>query len=182
MKILLDVDGVLANFAEAASIIHGRSNPFLKEENLGTYSIEQIWGIPLEEFIRPFDVAFWSHIPKMPDADLIVKLLKDAFGPKNICFLTKPVKTLGCLEGKKFWLEKYYPDIPWLFGRDKNFCSHTNSILIDDNETHCRDFIESGGRAFLIPAPWNKRYPLADQPARQLEYFITSLKMDGYAL
>lgn len=184
MKVILDVDGVLANFAEGASLLHNRPNPFLNPNNFGNYWMEKIWGMPQQEFIEHMDYEFWDTLPLMPDASLIVDLVIKAFGRPNICILTKPLDTIGCLEGKKSWLKRNFPMIMdnWLFGNNKNFCSHSNSLLIDDNEKHCREFQQAGGRAFLVPAPWNFKWMMADSPATSLEMYIQEIRKQGLIL
>lgn len=184
MKVLCDVDGVLANFAEGASRLHGRPNPFLKAENFGNYSIEDIWGMSVEEFTKDMGYDYWINLPKMPDGDLIACLLIKNFGAENICILTKPTDTYGTLEGKRDWLNTHYPQLMgnWLIGPSKSFCSHSNSLLIDDSTWNCKAFQEEGGRAFLVPAAWNFKYSLADSPAWSLDNYINELRKQGLIL
>lgn len=184
MKIILDVDGVLADFASAASRVHKRTNPYSIPENFGKYNMEQIWGMPVSEFVAPLDYDFWANLPLMEHAHSIANHLIQFFGPHNICILTKPVPTYGCLEGKRDWLNKHFPHLMsnWMIGTNKTFTSHVNSLLIDDNERHCYDFQQAGGRAFLVPACWNFKYFLADDPATSLLEYIQELRKQGLIL
>lgn len=161
-KILLDMDGVIANFIAGTCRLHSVRNPYDDPKNYGQIDIQDLIGIAGPAFWARMDREFWAGLPKMPDADTIVDLLEDQFGVKNICILTSPVRTIGCADGKLDWLRKHFPQYrrQFLIGPAKEFCAHKNSILIDDSEANVRKFRDAGGRALLIPALWNYAYAL----------------------
>ncbi len=177
MKILLDVDGVLANFVKAAAKLHCRADPYDLPENFGKYSVEDIWGMSKKDFCEPMGYEYWKTVELLPYANDIANLLADTFGSDNICLLTAPLKTPGCLEGKREWIKKHFPGINWLIGKPKYFCAHTNSLLIDDSIVNCEKFVEAGGRAFLVPGPWNFKFE--QDPLKALMRFIQNLKSTG---
>jgi len=177
MKVILDVDGVLADFPKAASEEHGLPNPYDYPENFGKYSMEDLWGITKEEFIKPLGLEFWTKVPLLPHAKSIVEMIETSFGRENICLLTQPLDTLGCIEGKRWWILKNFPQLKWLIGSPKYFCAHANSVLVDDNPDNCKKFVEAGGRAFLVPAPWNWKYDR--DTYKDLAAFVGSLYTTG---
>ena len=62
--------------------------------------------------------------------------------------------------GKIQWIEKHLPEYKrrYLIGPEKHFCSHRNSILIDDSDENVMKFREEGGDAILVPRMWNCNY------------------------
>lgn len=162
LKCLLDVDGVLCDFAEGAAQIHGKENPYLHKKNHGIYEMEGLLGLTSIEFMEPMGLDFWASLRPTKDAHLIVRLLENHFGAENICLLTKPVPTPGCQEGKLIWIRHHFPQFlgRYLIGPSKTFCAHPGAVLIDDHEKNVDSFIAAGGQAFLMPAHWNYKSEL----------------------
>lgn len=160
MKVLLDIDGVLADFVGGACRLHGVDNPYDKQENLGHYEIQDLIGISGPPFWDPMGEEFWAGLDVYPWAHQIVHDLEALYGLDNICLLTSPVRTPGCTRGKMHWIETHFPmlDRQFLIGPMKEVCAHGNSILFDDSESNCHKFRKAGGRAFLVPGRWNRKY------------------------
>ena len=160
MKVLLDCDGVLADFVGAACRLHQRADPYDKGENIGHGNIQKIWGMTTEEFTKDMDYDFWVGLEKTTYATKLVAILESAFGRDNICILTKPTDTRGACDGKRAWILKHFPNYSdrWLIGTTKTFNSHSNSVLVDDYIKNCRKFVAEGGRAYLVPAKWNDKH------------------------
>jgi 5'(3')-deoxyribonucleotidase len=156
MKVLLDVDGVLADFAGAACAHHNKPSPW--PENNGDYDVVKLIGMDPAAFWEPLGYEFWRNLPETQHAWNIVEALSIHYGRDNICFLTMPCVTSGCAQGKIEWLRERWPDIPYLIGPDKRFCAHSDSVLFDDNERNVRHFVQAGGAALLMPAPWNHKF------------------------
>jgi len=175
MKILLDVDGVLANFVQGACRLHGHTDPYTKEKNLGNYSIQDLLGIQGPAFWDMMDEHFWFTLKKMPLADKIVEYLENRFGQESICLLTSPIRHRGCHRGKMRWIEKYYPQYSRqnLIGKPKHFCAGPDASLIDDFENNVAKFSAHGGHAFLMPAPWNRKY--FEHPFDALKNYMENL-------
>ena len=177
MKALLDIDGVLANFLEGACQVHSRPNPYDFPENFGQYHIEKIWEMTPEEFIYPMDYEFWKNLKPYDHADAFCDYIINTFGFDNVCLLTSPLSTYGCLEGKRDWIKEHFPTMKWLIGSAKYFCAHPNSVLIDDSIVNCEKFVNQGGRAFLVPGYWNHKYD--QDPLKALMGFVQNLKSTG---
>lgn len=159
-KVFLDLDGVLANFVDAACKLHDKPYPYDDPNNFGNGNLEKIFGLDKATFVKGMDHLFWASLKKLPYADDVVNILTKAYGVGNICILTKPVETLGCVSGKIAWIHEHYPQFKYqhYIGPSKRFCANPNSILFDDYERNVNEFLLHGGHACLIPAPWNTRW------------------------
>lgn len=169
MRVFLDMDGVVADFMGGAMVLHGKPFPYDDPANRGDHGwgFDQSWGLPQAEFWAPMGYSFWADLPKTREADAVVQLLSTAFGPNNVCFLTSPCHTPGCVEGKRDWVRRYYPQLPILFSvaspdldalPPKQFLAHNKSLLIDDHTPNVWSFREAGGVAYLFPRPWNRNW------------------------
>ncbi len=152
--ILLDMDGVIADFNAAAIALH---NPTSHQTFIGWNPWEQ-WGLTASDFWTPMGYDFWFNVPKTINANRIVQMCEIAVGQKNVCFLSSPCDTHGCLDGKRAWIKKHFPKYSrqFLIGPAKHFCAHNNSLLVDDSDRNCEDFAKAGGCVCLYPQPWNK--------------------------
>ena len=82
MKVIhLDVDGVLADFTQAACITHGKERPPADVWDLAEY-----WGMTKQQFWKPLDAQWFLELPMTPEADLIVKIVEQ----HEFLFVTSP--------------------------------------------------------------------------------------------
>ena len=172
MKVLLDIDGVLADLVGGACKLHNKPNPYDNHDNHGTYDIQKLMGIPAREFWGAMTRNFWANLEPTPYMTDIVNLLVKAYGGENICLLTSPILTDGCIDGKMEWIRKHLPAFKrqYLIGPAKEFCAHEGSLLIDDSETNVNKFRAAGGSAFLVPGPWNLGH--CTDPIKTLENYL----------
>lgn len=171
-KILLDMDGVLANFVQGACDFLKVDNPYrgtFKERTLGSFDILEHLGMSPGEQDDFYDdinnVPFWEHLGVLPEACAIVAEAEAAVGTKNVCLLSSPSHMEFSMVGKVRWIRKHFPQFQdrYLFGKQKQFCADTvDHILIDDYEKNVDAFRAHGGQAFLVPRPWNKDH--ANEP------------------
>jgi 5'(3')-deoxyribonucleotidase len=151
--ILLDMDGVVANFVAASCAAHGRP-----EENINHWDYFTSWGITENQFWEPINAAgrdYWANLPVYPWFDELVALVKDADPKFTIC--TKPSKQADCLAGKLDWIHRYFGKHfrRYIFATDKSILAKPGRLLIDDSDLNCEQFSAAGGSAFLWPQPWN---------------------------
>jgi 5'(3')-deoxyribonucleotidase len=165
------MDGVIADFVTAASELHKVKNPWEIAENFGKTDMVSLLGMSATKFFKGMDFDFWANMPKMHDADEIVKTLEGIFGTDNICILSSPTFNDGCMPGKRKWLEKNFPQLKgrFLFGSHKDFCAAEDHILIDDRSKNCEHFLRHGGHVFLVPRRWNHRHNLAHRSVKELK-------------
>lgn len=163
MKLLLDLDGVCANFVKAICKEHGRPDPYTEAENLGCYNMAHLWGMPEEKFYAPLNnIKWWVNVDPMPDLPAIKELIFKYFKVEDICILSEPpsIAPLAMI-GKWIWCKDHLPEIKnRLFGTTKDFCACENIILLDDDQYKIDRFRMAGGRGVLMPRPWN---PLFDR-------------------
>lgn len=165
-QVLLDMDGVIADFMGHLCKYHGRPSPYLDPKNYGIWDTETLWGITVEEFWAPIkedSLHFWKTIPKTSEADFIVQEAVARFGTENVAILTAPSDDEGAVPGKRKWMEKYFPQFKkrMIFGSAKEFMAAPYRTLIDDRDKNVEAFRNAGGNAILVPRLWNSKHGLA---------------------
>ena len=152
-RVLLDLDGVLVDFVGPSLALHGKSIPPADVR----WNFPQQVGIPEPEFWRPLGFDFWSNLPWTTEGKQLlhgVRLSALSYG-----YITSPCGTEGCVEGKRAWARKNLPckGSLMLVGGAKHLLAHPNALLIDDHDANVEKFREHGGKAILVPRPWNAR-------------------------
>lgn len=157
---LIDLDGTLVSFVEGICKVHNRPDPYLDPKNHGKVDVDKIWGMKADYFWQPCSEHFWETLPKLADADIIVQLIEEFAEKKKakIAVCTKASNNYGCLEGKKRWIDRHFPQFSkrfWVGKGCKSMFASPQSLLIDDFEKNTKAFEEAGGRTILLPRPWN---------------------------
>ncbi len=166
MKILLDMDGVIADFTPGACAKHGYE---FSEETWpkGKYEIDDVLGLSAKDFWAPLDYEFWRTLPKTRFAD---KLMHNLYAMElDFAILTSPSLDPKCVMAKYEWLLEHYPNIvlkrKFLIGPAKDFCAAPNHVLVDDYWKNVVKFEEAGGMGILFPRIWNERWAEVDPVA-----------------
>jgi len=161
-QVLLDMDGVLTDFVKHICQLHNRPNPFLHGENRGLFEMDKIWGMSASDFWSPCGYDFWSTMDWMPDAQDILGVLDSAVGTDNVCLLTAPCATAGCVEGKRDWVRKNLPEFSkrLMIGSAKEFMASPVRLLVDDRDENVDKYKAAGGPTFLYPRCWNRNHGL----------------------
>jgi hypothetical protein len=171
----LDMDGVLVNFIDAAHKLHNQRTllpdwPYEKGEK--SFDVTERLGISVSDFFAPMGFSFWKNLEWFDFGDsplfngkLLLESCESLYGVENICILTSPCLTPGCVEGKRAWIDKHMPKYKKqvLFGSAKHYCAHKNAILYDDKESNVSKFKGWGGKASLMPRPWNSNFKVWDE-------------------
>lgn len=188
---LVDLDGVVADFVSGALELHGdrfRRSTYESLRGEEAWNIQGHFDGPPEEFWGAMGYGFWRNLPKCDDADDIVQTVIDYLGVENVCFLTSPIRTPGCYEGKRDWAHEHYPDIPLLFSTSaknnvegqlppKQFVADCHKILIDDHTDNVRRWTERDGIGFLIPRRWNAKHDDIRPGLERLDHFLFSVSV-----
>jgi 5'(3')-deoxyribonucleotidase len=150
--IYLDMDGVLADFNTAARTYLNASKADEKDaEHNGRW--------PEHSWHKLVDAPnFYRHLPKMPLADELVKLayrFKNELGWEIRILTAIPTKNEvpDVFQDKFDWMEEYYPGIRLCFGpysTDKYKHAKQGDILVDDRESNCREWTQTGQRAVRV--------------------------------
>lgn len=153
MRIMLDMDGVLADFVGRASKVFG-FNP--KEVN--TYDLPKCLGLKPQDFWKKIDETedFWESIEPYPWAKALVR--KCYAYTDEVGILTSPSLNPKSTVGKVEWVRKHFPKLlsNLVIVINKIIVWSPNMILIDDNEFTIRRWRGLNGKCILFPQPWNK--------------------------
>lgn len=156
----VDMDGVLVDFMRGALAAHNRLD-VLDNYPRGLWLVEQHLGITTDEFWKPLDgFEFWDNLTAYPEFWTFVDIINETFG-NNWAIASTPCDDPFSAAGKLSWLSRYLPKCNGRSFRRFYLCEHKyrlakpGTVLIDDNETNCRDFVAAGGKSVLIPQPWN---------------------------
>jgi hypothetical protein len=172
-RIFLDLDDVLNNFSVHCLQCLGCDikdySEYPKECKYDIHSAA-IWlnpklKIQKEKFWWSIPREVWTECPKSIEFDELIRLSTLAVGRANIYVLTRPTQNPECALGKVVWIKKFLPEWlheQYLIGAPKYVCAKQGNLLIDDLENNCEDFAHNGGKAILIPRPWNKLYYIND--------------------
>lgn len=153
MQILLDMDGVLADFMRQACKYHDRQ--YIPEQ-ITNYNFYEMWGLTDDEFWKPMQgYDFWAKIEMYDYAPKFLKELRE-IAPVTIC--TAPIRDKYCISGKLHWLESnlQIPTCDVVFANKKWLLANDRNILIDDSQAKIDKFHEHGGTGIIFPQPWNK--------------------------
>lgn len=164
-RIFLDMDGVLADWATAAIIACERD----PAEVYGSWPPNEydlavalgVSGNAMWKAVHRGGVEFWSELEPYPWMPELFELCT-ATAPTTI--LTSPSREPASLAGKMAWLQRYFGrDFrDFLIGPDKAACARAGTVLIDDREHGCDEFVRAGGHAIVFPQTWNRHGRLAD--------------------
>jgi len=166
--ILLDMDGVLANWqASAARIMQVDPKEYVRECQ-GNYNIypvlarllDKAEGYVEEELWRRIDAAgarWWTLVPKFAWADALFKTCKQ-YAPTFVC--TAPGHCPNSYLGKALWLkrflgEDYQKSIIFVDASNKHLLAKEGTVLIDDRPSNALSFTRAGGINILFPQLWN---------------------------
>jgi hypothetical protein len=169
--IFLDMDGVLCDFVGAALRLFDAS-PLLATWPAGEWDVAKVLGVTDAEFWGRIDAqgqGFWAELPEYPWASQLVDFL-ERIGEVVIC--TTPSAAHYSAAGKVIWLERHFggrfarryvmvrdePEspskrAPWAYS--KAMLARSGVCLVDDNDRNVERFKTHGGRAVLVPQPWN---------------------------
>lgn len=154
-KILLDMDGVLADFYGYAMKLHGIETWPAPSKR----GVDQLLGISRDEFWNltyGLDANFWLNIEPYPYAREFVDLLSK-LPLTTLYVLSRPTNHGRCHQHKFEWIKKYFPELTEnvMLARDKSLCARSNHLLIDDDEDNTIPFQIHGGKSLLFPQIWN---------------------------
>lgn len=164
-RIFLDLDGILVDAVSGFCKVHNKDDPYLDPANWGKHNIDEIWHMTKKEFWRPCNKTFWENLPPMSDANQIYEIVMEFAEENNIvvAVLTKSGLGDGCLQGKKNWVDKHFPKLSknfWVGFGTKAIAANPHSILIDDYNKNCDEFVAAQGNCILYPRMWNRNYNL----------------------
>jgi 5'(3')-deoxyribonucleotidase len=108
----------------------------------------------VEKFFESQPSSFWENLEPTSDLPQIRKLLEG----KKVKVITRPYNLVESQEGKKRWLKKHFPNADLVFTRSKHVFANPQTTLIDCRPAAIQAFKRFGGKAVLVPKPWQKNF------------------------
>lgn len=174
------MDGVLVDFLGGACKFHnktydGHPHDPANQAEQKPWNIEPIFQMNAPELWDPLGREFWESLEPLPHCHEVVEILSNKFGEENICLLTSPVRTDGCIDGKMSWIRRHLPQFRrrFLVGPAKQFCASPRHALVDDHAKNIEAFKDAGGHVFMFPAPWNPRF--SEDPVEAIKKWVEAL-------
>ncbi len=154
----VDVDGVLCDFVGGALRLFRRED-LLSSWPPGEWSIAKLLGLTEGDFWAGIDrdFVFWETLRPTAEYQDIMEAVEKRFGD-NVYLLTSPSLNPACLAGKARWIKSYLPAYyrKFFMGTAKHALAGPGRFLIDDYDKNVDDWRAAGGRALLLPRPWNR--------------------------
>ena len=186
--IFLDVDDVLADFMgglhTALNISYNYFNyPYKKGEwNILGYQIKRRHYldclVTFEECNQCCTTSFWQYLKWMHDGRDILRAVLEKFHSEQIYLLTTPMPNLESASGKMMWINDNLPVYlkhTIITQAPKYLLARPDTLLIDDKNENIDEFREAGGRALLVPRPWNRGYFHTDRTIKIVRGFLERL-------
>lgn len=167
IRIFLDQDGVLANFADASVKLHASISNCSEEYEPSSWDYYKDWGISSNEFWHLINEKedFWHNLEKFEYFDDLIKLIEN-YDP-NFKILTSPTNAENCYAGKFYWLNQNFQfkvgDRAILHSDKSALVKDEDCVLIDDAEHNCEEWETAGGCAILFPQQWNSNRSVTDK-------------------
>jgi len=183
-RILLDLDGCLVDFLGGVCEFHDKTydghphDPDNQTEQK-TWNIEPLFQMTAPQLWNPLGYEFWLNLEPLPWCHEVIAILNAKFGENNVCLLTSPIRTDGCIDGKMAWIRKHIPQFrrQFLVGPAKQFAASPRHCLVDDHHKNIESFKDAGGHGFLFPAPYNHRFK--EHPVDALREWVAALDVIG---
>jgi 5'(3')-deoxyribonucleotidase len=162
--VFLDMDGVITDFNKSVC----------EQFNL-PYPPQVYYFFPeIRPQVNAFcDRLFWQNLEWMHDGRDILRAITELFEPEKVYLLTKIMPNVESASGKMIWIQNNLPVyfsrvIITSLGVPKSFMARPDVLLIDDNDKFVNEFREVGGKAILVPRPWNTSCSLADKTVLEI--------------
>ncbi len=153
--IIIDMDGVLANFRKGVSDLFG-----VKLGMLDGWNLYRSIGVDLDAFWGEIanEEDFWLNLGKFSYVDELMNMVEKY--ASTIIFCSHPPRYPGSYKGKKRWLDennlgKYKH---FMGNADKGWLAGRNRVLIDDYVENVRSFEKKGGKGILFPQIYSLQY------------------------
>ena len=148
--ILLDMDGVLTDFAAGVCKLFGKKPPGSDDRGR---SVAEVAGINPGLMWRRIDEAgarFWSELEPTPFANELVTMCRKV---GEVVIATSPSSDPGAAAGKVAWLQRRFGKRfrDFAITPRKELLAAPGRLLIDDTPKHVDAFRAAGGAAVLVP-------------------------------
>jgi len=132
----VDLDSVLTDFDK--QLAKTLDKPLERNWDFGNNS--KVW-----KKIESAGSSFWSDMDWMPDGHMLWDEVKK-YSPT---ILSSPTNHKSSIDGKKEWLSRELPSIPFILESEKEKYAEKDSILIDDRKSNIEKWEKAGGIGLL---------------------------------
>lgn len=180
--VMLDQDGVLANFIEGVCNVFGEPYDYSKLTKnwhfWGEWAVNK--GVTGSMVNKACTAGMWETLPWMHDGRELLDLVLNKFDIEQVNILTVPMRNPESHPGKMRWLQREIPKLSSrviTVGQDvsKSLLAKPNVLLIDDKDANIDEFAKAGGQVIQVPRPWNRDSEFANNTfeavAGRLEVF-----------
>lgn len=177
--VYLDLDGVITDFVGGVCKAFGKVNPYPKETR--DYSFWNAWPeIPFKDVDAICNQEFWHNLEWVDDGRDTLRAIMGTLGLENVYLVTMPMPNLESASGKMMWIND---NLPIYLGQtiittkdvSKSLLAKPDTLLIDDKDENVDGFREAGGKALLVPRPWNRAYLQSDRTVEIVREFLERL-------
>jgi len=148
--ILLDMDGVLTDFAGAVCALFGQEPPGPAHRGKDLAAATGIRAGQMWPRIDDLGAKFWRELEPTPFANELVSLCRKA---GEVVIATSPSNDPAATAGKIAWLQqrfgKRFRD--FVVSPRKELLAAPGRLLVDDTPKHVDAFRVAGGQAVLLP-------------------------------
>lgn len=160
--VLLDVDGVLANWVLGIIETHRLD---ITHDQYESWDYHKSIGMTDDQLWAPTNTGnWWLDLPIYPWAKTMLESIEAHW---DVVFCTSPNLDASCPSQKVAWLRKHGLLHPrknnYQIGPRKELNARSGAVLIDDSESNVTNFVNNGGRAILFPQPWNRFRDVRDR-------------------
>lgn len=191
--VLLDMDGVIADFFTAVCELYGQDLKEYKAKMPWEYAVHK-WISEIANPEKPYTLTykhtaksidsesgFWYKIPKYPWTNQLASMLFSIDFDIYIC--SSPSIHKRACDEKLMWLNFHTPHFTinhsFVFTNHKYLLAKPHHILIDDSDEVVDKFRAHGGRTILFPQPWNTCFSIIPN---RIEYIQQELKRHLYEI
>lgn len=170
--VFLDMDGIITDFNKA--VCEKFDLPYPPQ----VYHFFPEIRLQVNDFC---DRSFWQNLKWMNDGHDILRAITNMFEPEKIYLLTKMMPNIESASGKIIWIQNNLPlysdrVILMTLGVPKSLLAQSDTLLIEDCDNYVDGFREAGGKALLVPRPWNRLHRQAHRTSQYVEEFLERIE------
>lgn len=188
--LLLDMDGVIADFHGAVCKIYGTNLQSVLQKHTQMphkYAINEYMPIELSEAQMWADIdsrgTFWLDIEPYPWVHELWEYIKEL--DLEVIISTSPGLAPWNSAHKITWLRQHLPELhytAWMIGKHKHLMANPNHILLDDCDHNVDSFTGAMGLGILFPQPWNRNHSFASWRMDYVKTRLLELTSDNYKI